>query len=404
MDFERRYEKPLKLETVVEELEMMGREAQTFYNTSTGELYCNFDDLREDEEEELDGEAWITLPDSYDIEDLRWMRDFARMQPDPAGSKLLDAAYARHPYRGFKDTAHELGFLQSWFDYRDERLREVALTWFDRNGLVPPDASAVELDPTTRTILDELRLIEERERVRILFAIESGSRAWGFASPDSDYDVRFVYARPLERYLELEDVRDVIEWRLDDVLDINGWDIRKFLKLMSSSNPSTFEWLASPLVYLDTPARTRIERVGRASFSPKATLHHYLHMAQSTYRAHLQGDTVRTKKYFYVVRPLLAARWVLDRRTPPPLPFEELVEAELEPEIKPLIDDLLQEKSSGCEMGEHPAIGELNRWIETGLEKLETAVQELPRERKPSREPLDELFRDIVLEGDGRLR
>ena len=101
-------------------------------------------------------------------------------------------------------------------------------------------------------ILRELKKIEEQENVKIIMAIESGSRAWGFASPDSDYDVRFIYVRKEEDYLKLEKTRDVIEWKLDDVLDINGWDIKKALQLLHNSNPTVFEWCASPIIYWET--------------------------------------------------------------------------------------------------------------------------------------------------------
>lgn len=73
-------------------------------------------------------------------------------------------------------------------------------------------------------IQEKLREIELRENVKVLYAVESGSRAWGVASPDSDYDVRFIYVRNQKDYLRLDEVRDVIEWQLDEVLDINGWD------------------------------------------------------------------------------------------------------------------------------------------------------------------------------------
>ena len=98
-------------------------------------------------------------------------------------------------------------------------------------------------------IKDKLKEIEEKENVTIFMAVESGSRAWGFASPDSDYDVRFIYVRKKEDYLRLDAVRDVIDWQLDDVLDINGWDVKKALQLMHNSNPTIFEWCESPIVY-----------------------------------------------------------------------------------------------------------------------------------------------------------
>ena len=98
-------------------------------------------------------------------------------------------------------------------------------------------------------ILEELQKIEETENVKIMMAVESGSRAWGFESPDSDYDVRFIYIRKPEDYLKLEGIRDVIEWKLDETLDINGWDLKKALQLLYKSNPTIFEWCASPIIY-----------------------------------------------------------------------------------------------------------------------------------------------------------
>ena len=99
-----------------------------------------------------------------------------------------------------------------------------------------------------KTILEKLETIEKIENVRIIHCVESGSRAWGFDSPDSDYDVRFVYVRPRDFYLRLDKTRDVIEWQLDDTLDINGWDVAKTLGLLHKSNPTVFEWNASPIV------------------------------------------------------------------------------------------------------------------------------------------------------------
>ena len=102
-------------------------------------------------------------------------------------------------------------------------------------------------------ITAKLAEIEQHENVRIIYAVESGSRAWGFASPDSDYDVRFIYVHSKEFYLKLEKTRDVIEWQLDETLDINGWDLQKTLRLLHKSNPTVFEWNQSPIVYKITP-------------------------------------------------------------------------------------------------------------------------------------------------------
>lgn len=142
-------------------------------------------------------------------------------------------------------------------------------------------------------ILAELKKIEEKEKVKIIMAIESGSRAWGFASPGSDYDVRFIYIRRPEDYLKLEGIRDVIEWQLDDVLDINGWDLKKVLQLLHKSNPTVFEWCASPIVYYQTEEFEKLKKILPEFFSVKKSLFHYWHMAETHYREYLKGEEVR---------------------------------------------------------------------------------------------------------------
>jgi len=95
----------------------------------------------------------------------------------------------------------------------------------------------------------ELARIEEDENISILWACESGSRAWGFESQNSDYDVRFIYLQRTEEYLRASDLRDVIEKPISDDLDISGWDLPKALRLFRKSNPPLLEWLQSPIVY-----------------------------------------------------------------------------------------------------------------------------------------------------------
>ena len=148
-------------------------------------------------------------------------------------------------------------------------------------------------------IQEKLREIERREECRILLAVESGSRAWGFASPDSDYDVRFIYVRPEKVYLRLDRTRDVIEVPINDELDINGWDIDKTLRLLHKSNPTVFEWFSSPIIYQSSAFADQFRPIMQKYFSSKAGLWHYLHMAEGNYRDYLRGKMVRAKKYFY---------------------------------------------------------------------------------------------------------
>lgn len=224
-------------------------------------------------------------------------------------------------------------------------------------------------------ILKELKNIEEQENVKIIMAIESGSRAWGFASPDSDYDVRFIYIRKPEDYLKLEGARDVIEWKLDEVLDINGWDLKKALQLLHKSNPAVFEWCASPIVYYQTEEFEELKKILPAFFSEKKSLFHYWHMAETHYREYLKGEEVRLKKYFYALRPLLAAKWIMDKHTAPPMLFDELVAAELEPELLPDVERLLEMKKNLPEMERGAKVHSLNDYIERALPEIKNFAE-----------------------------
>ena len=175
-------------------------------------------------------------------------------------------------------------------------------------------------------VMAHLLAIEAEHNVTILFACESGSRGWGFASPDSDYDVRFVYVNRLYWYLTVEPQRDVIELPISDELDVCGWDLRKALELLRKSNPTLLEWLDSPVVYReDAQQAARMRALAPQFFSPLRGRYHYLAMAKKNFRGYLQGESVRLKKYLYVLRPLLAVRWIDAGMGMPPMRFADLV-------------------------------------------------------------------------------
>jgi uncharacterized protein len=246
------------------------------------------------------------------------------------------------------------------------------------------------------TIIEKLNETERAENITILHAVESGSRAWGFASPDSDYDIRFFYVRPKEYYLRLDRTRDVLEYPLIDVLDISGWDIDKTLKLLHASNPTLFEWSNSPIVYKTTAQFKKLLPLIGSYFVAKSGLWHYLSMAEGNYREYLKNEMVKAKKYFYVIRPLLACRWILERRIPPPMLFTKLVETQLEPELKPVIDDLLKLKISTPEIGETPRIVPLNDFIERNLGTIRKQIKSLPSKPQRDWETLNALFLSVL--------
>ena len=257
-------------------------------------------------------------------------------------------------------------------------------------------------------ILERLAVIEQAELVRILYACESGSRAWGFASPDSDYDVRFIYVHPRDWYLsiDLEHRRDVIERPIEGVLDINGWDLRKALQLMRKSNPPLFEWLHSPLVYRAQPGfHEALLALTPVYYSPLGCAWHYLHMARGNDRAYLQGEQVRLKKYLYVLRPLLAVRWLESGRGVVPMPFRDLVETLIPPgELRDAIEHLLRLKQSGAELAWGPRIPALSDWIKAELARLAEGPAALAPAAKPGLEPLNALFREwLVAEATHRI-
>ena len=233
-----------------------------------------------------------------------------------------------------------------------------------------------------RKKLDE---IEVQEHVKILHCIESGSRAWGFASPDSDYDVRFVYVRRREDYL-----------RLDDVYDINGWDLQKYLRLLYKSNPTAFEWNASPVVYRTTLEWEQIAVVTGDYFQKKHILHHYLSMAKNNHRAYLQEESVSLKKYFYVLRPVLACRWILDRETFPPIEFDKLVKAELPADLSGTVEHLLEIKRNTPEIGKGAHIAELDGFFREEFAAIENAASAVTGSPDRSWEPLNDIFLQML--------
>ncbi len=227
------------------------------------------------------------------------------------------------------------------------------------------------IEETIRTeIMQSLRDIETKHDVTILFACESGSRAWGFASQDSDYDVRFIYVNWLPWYLGVEPRRDVIELPISNALDINGWELRKTLGLLLRSNPVLLEWLNSPVVYCEAQeAVQRLHALARQFFSPIKAHHHYLSMAQKSFRGHLQGDTVRLKKYLYALRPLLAVRWINAGLGQPPTRFADLVKKTVDdPELIREIDRLLHVKMDADEAKSGARWPLLHAFIEKELE------------------------------------
>ena len=249
----------------------------------------------------------------------------------------------------------------------------------------------------TVEIKKKLREIEKREGVKILHAVESGSRAWGFASPDSDYDVRFVYVRPKNDYLRLDEPKDMIDWQLDEVYDINGWDIKKALRQFAKGNATLFEWSGSPVVYHTTETWKRIAEVAGQYFSEKTSIYHYYGTAKNTYCEYLTGETVRYKKYFYALRPLLAAEYIERYHEAPPVLFDDLLKLVDTPqELRVSIDELLEVKKRTTEQEENPHMPVIRQFIEDELVKQKEIADAMPDDHNKDMGSINQLFRDVI--------
>lgn len=253
-----------------------------------------------------------------------------------------------------------------------------------------------------RRIGESLDTIERMENVRVVYAVESGSRAWGFPSSDSDWDVRFIYARPMAWYLSIQRRRDVLEFPIDDGLDASGWDIRKALQLFAKSNPPLLEWLRSPFIYREAlSAVGRLRALSADFFSPASGMHHYLRMAEGNYREYLQRETVRLKKYFYVLRPILACCWIERHGSMPPMEFEKLMDDQLPCHLRPHVDNLLARKRAGDELDEGPRLPEINEFIDAKIGHFRASLADLPRSRRQDHAVLDTVFRECLAEAWG---
>ena len=254
-----------------------------------------------------------------------------------------------------------------------------------------------------RTILARLAAIESEDATSVVYACESGSRAWGFASPDSDYDVRFVYARPRDWYLsfDVERQRDVIVRPIVDEIDLHGWDIRKALYLFTRTNGALIEWLHSPIRYVERGNfAADLRLLSQEHFNATALCYHYSHMARRNAREYVLGGRVRLKKYFYVLRPLLAIRHIERGLGVPPVRFERLVDSVAPKAIRPGIAGLLELKRVTSEMGTGRPIPELGRFIEAELERHRDTFSGLGRpdllESEELRTRLNKVFRKVL--------
>lgn len=248
-------------------------------------------------------------------------------------------------------------------------------------------------------IAESLANVERRDGCRIVYACESGSRAWGFASPDSDWDLRFVYVMPAGWYLRVMEMADQVDEMLPRELDLKGWELRKALRLFATCNLGFNEWLDSPAPYRDQEGfREELAALIPDFFNAKKAIFHYRAIATGALENMDSEGRIGIKKLFYVLRPLLAGKWIGAIGTMPPTSFHEMRRGQLASQgIEEMIDDMLHRKESANEGEKVLLPKELKEWILHSHDELKVLANSAPTGGKdrPS-EALDAMMRRLV--------
>ncbi|MEC3915134.1 nucleotidyltransferase domain-containing protein [Nocardia sp. CDC160] len=253
------------------------------------------------------------------------------------------------------------------------------------------------MDPAVVAAIDgELDRIAREHGVDVLLAIESGSRAWGFPSPDSDYDCRFVYLRPLDDYLTPWPGRDVIETPLVGLLDVNGWDLLKALRLLTNGNAVLIEWLMSPIVYRgDEQFRTELRALADEVADRNRVARHYLHLGRRQWQ--LFDSNRSLKKVFYSLRPAMALRWLHEHPDKAVAPMHLptlLAECDLSPDFVTAVAELTELKSKTREMGSGEVPTPIADFISTEFERAAVEfAKDDPSQRRHAQALSTEFFR-----------
>ncbi len=244
-------------------------------------------------------------------------------------------------------------------------------------------------------IIDKLREIEAEKGIEILFAVESGSRAWGFASPDSDYDIRFIFKRKSEDYLSLIEKKDTIEFMTEDDLDGSGWDLKKATLLLTKSNASFLGWLFSPIVYINKgDTLEKMRELATENFNPTAAFFHY-HSMNKGFQEQLDNEDLKLKPFFYAIRTALSANWILKNNTISPVVFTEFY-AHLDKLHIDLLNELIEIKANAKEMEMYSMDKQLIELAKKIVSENELGKKSLPT-KKPNWLAFDTFFKNELL-------
>ncbi|MEH7118832.1 nucleotidyltransferase domain-containing protein [Neobacillus vireti] len=249
-------------------------------------------------------------------------------------------------------------------------------------------------------IMKELKGLENKYEIKILYAVETGSRAWGFASDDSDYDVRFIYVHREEWYLSIDQKRDVIELPINDKLDLSGWELRKTLQLFRKSNPPLMEWLNSKMVYYQAFSLVdKLKEIEPKVFSSKSALYHYLKMAKKNFLSIPENGEVKIKQYINVLRPILACQWIRNFNSFPPNEFQILIHSLIETgQVKQEIVYLINRKINGDKVILRSNVNAINHFVTEEMARIEEFAERLQEPKEDSTPMLNHLFREVLKE------
>ena len=228
-------------------------------------------------------------------------------------------------------------------------------------------------------ILNKLHEIEEMHDIRILLAVESGSRAWGFASPDSDYDVRFVYVHRPQWYFKVSNERDTIEYMSDDgIMDFSGWELRKTLQLLRKTNPSLSDWLMTDCIYLaNNDFLDDMRTANREYYNPIHAIYHYFSIARNHDNKYLSKNGCTLKKFLYFLRGLLACEYIKTYWQHPPVRFSQLVESTVtDNDIKAKIHEIIELKSRSHESDKNQVDASLTAYAYGIYNRLDTEISD----------------------------
>jgi uncharacterized protein len=244
-------------------------------------------------------------------------------------------------------------------------------------------------------IKQKLKEVEQHHLVHILYACESGSRAWGFPSPNSDYDVRFIYVHPFNKYLSIDEPLSHLSLPIDDELDLHGWDLKKSLQLIRKSNTTPFEWLQSPIIYQqNAPIARSLWQLCPDFFNGRGNIFHYLGIAKSALQS-LDGEQIGIKKLFYVLRPLLCAKWCLEKQQIAPMTIAPLLTL-IPSDLKNKIEQLITYKATVVESSPIVIDSAILSFIEQTINEITNRVHSVP-ERRFKTGKLDDMFMQTLM-------